>query len=174
MVLAHKPYTSMRMDTSYLLSLWESWSPCALFFSQMSIKLKLFPSAVQLPLHSAAWQKYGTADCLWPEPASLGTSCWGSTNLCKTALLASLQQAWMHQCECFYREEPWQSLTYKQDSITEGWKPSGQQGFLVCASFLCKGSEALHREGYEAMVTGKEASEQSVWDCVGLSGSQIA
>lgn len=53
-------------------------------------------------------------------------------------------------------------------------QPSVQQGFLVRASFLSEGHEALHREGDEAVVMGEEASEQSVWDCVGLPGSQIA
>lgn len=39
---------------------------------------------------------------------------------------------------------------------------------------MCKVHEALHREEDEAMVMGEEASEESVWDCVGLPGSQIA
>lgn len=59
-------------------------------------------------------------------------------------------------------------------TVSVTWmKTSVQQGFLVCAFLLCKGHEALRKEGDEAMVMGEEASEQSVWDSVGLPGSQI-
>lgn len=46
--------------------------------------------------------------------------------------------------------------------------------FLVCASFLRKGHDVLHREGDEAMIVGEEALEQLVRDSLGLPGSQIA
>lgn len=119
MVLTYNPCTSMRMDTSYLISLQQYWSVCSQFFSQISMKFRIFFAAVQLPLHLAVWQQYGTADCLQPESASLWTSCWGCTSLFNTGVSASWQQAWMHRYGCLYRGEPQQRLAYKQDTIRD-------------------------------------------------------
>lgn len=44
----------------------------------------------------------------------------------------------------------------------------------LSAARIRKDHEALHKEEDEAMVMGQEASEESVWDLVGLPGSQVA
>lgn len=52
-----------------------------------------------------------------------------------------------------------------------GRKPSVQQQFFVYASFLCKGMKLFTQKDMKQWLW---ARRQFVWDCVGLSGSQIA